>query len=235
MLPQSEQLLILNQMFFDLENKKLTDPKIVNVQQNKIMPDGISEAARKYSMLMNEELDNVFKEQISNKEMIKGKIATVLGFAGLTAKIIGTQLLKSGLLWIFITISTAIAVFIGIVSLSCIIGVVIVGIVIYLAKLLIKYLGKKLKENPQIKYEFMEGVIKLINRFKKTPVESLNYENILDDYQQMKYQELSNLGKTKNSKYKVKLEYFREMFIKIVDIDSAYDDFGVFEVYNELM
>ena len=235
LVPAYQKSTIISQLFYDLEEEKLIDPKIINIYTNELSGKGEKKAIKRYAMIMDNEMDEIFKKFMSDKEMVKGKVATVLRYAGISAKVIGSQLLKRGVLWIFIALTTAVAVLLGIVTIAAIITAVIIGLVIYLLRIAFRAIAKYLHENPMIKYQFVSGLSNFIAKFRKKSFEGLDFRKILNYYEQNKKQEISAFfdNHTKKKKMKDRIDIFKNIFFELIDMDQYLETPIVFEVFDQ--
>jgi hypothetical protein len=236
-IPDNTKESIFSRLFQDLQNKPLVDKKIINIQTRRLAKEGQSEGIRKYVMFMNDEMDVIFKEQRSKKEMIKGKVRTVFKYAKISAAVVAVELRDNGLMWIFFALASALSVFVGIGYVSVVISLVILGVVFALFQMISYALKKEISKHPNIMKEFMQGVVGLINRFRKNKVESLDYEAILEDHRNVMNKELMLMNKKMDDKVveECRLEYFKEMFLKIVDMDVDYNSIDLVQVYNDFV
>lgn len=235
-LSMEKKIAIINQLFYDLQGEVLIDEKILNIQENTLTQNGLKEAVKKYDMLMNNELDKIFKNQLSEKHMIKSKITSILGYAGLGIKEMIIELFEKGIQWIFLSLATALTVYIGFFALSVIVSSIILGLIGLLIALFVWALQKKVFNNPNLKFEFFEGLTKFIQMFKGKKIARLDFRTELNEYQSLKKKELDSTYEKKNIDFdNDRIRYFKSVFEHIIDFDQYLDDSYMFEVYNQLI
>jgi hypothetical protein len=238
-IPQQDQLLTVKQVFKDLVEEPFKDNKMINFHTGEFAEDGLEQAVCNYDMLMNEEMDEFFKLQLSQKEQIKSKIITILSYAGIGIKFILEIVVKQGFKILFVTLASALALFITITCLPGILAVLIIGLVALIIKLVYNAIGNSIRNNPEMRYNFMKEISRFISKFTSKEIETLDYKEILNDNINENLKNKLALRKkvfeSTPAKKTDRTQYFKQRFIEAIQMSVSSESIDFIDVYNGLM
>lgn len=238
-IPDSDQLAVVKQIFKDLREDSFTDLKMINMETGQFSPGGVEQAVLNYDMFMNEEYDEIFKIQLSDREKLKNKIATVLSYAGISGKFILKNVLKVGFKVLFVSLAAALAVFITVSIVPGLLSILIIGLAVLLIKLVYNWVGHLIRKNAHLRNDFMRGLSRFISRFTSKQIETLDYNSILNETtnelmkKKMAEAESQNAELTQVNLDRTK--YFKEKFAQIIQMTITSDSIDYIDVYDGLM
>lgn len=236
---EHEQLVVVKQIFKDLREDTFTDSKMINIQTGEFSPGGVEQAVLNYDLFMNEEFDEIFKLQLSDREKLKSKIATVLNYAGISGKFVLTNAVKTGFKVLFVSLAGALAVFITVSLLPGILSILIIGLVLILIKLVYNWLGNVIRQNAHLRNDFMRGLTRFISKFTSKEIETLDYNQILDETKdEMFTKKMAEAKSQTPEESQVKFDrtkYFRDKFVEIIQMTVTSESIDYIDVYQGLM
>jgi hypothetical protein len=231
-IPENDKINLINELFQDIDGNPLHDTNII-ISKN-LTEHGVEYAVNSYNMRMSAEINKIFKQQMSQKEKIKGIANTVLSYVGLSCKTILKKLSEIGAKKIFMLIIASFASVIMVSFLPFLLSLVVVLVAAVILKLLSVWLGAAWK-----KYEFqiMEGISDFISKFSNKEIKSLDYNVILEEYEQNEWQTLLKLKKLKKPEddKEDKTKHFKEKFIEAIQMSIDEDTIKYSNIYEHLM
>jgi hypothetical protein len=233
---ESEQVGILKYLLRDLKGFAFSDNKIFNNDLTQFAnDDSLLLGIKTYVMYMETEIDTIFHEQIKGVSYIKRKVMSVLSFVGIEIKYLTKTFITGGVKKVLILLTAALSIIFHVVTVA----VVVVAIISYIVFLIMKYMLKGLKailaKFPSAKNDFFSWVSHLMTVYgPNKPVESLNFEEILDDFQAEIKSKLSSSGNVESEeKWEERVDQFKNLFDKVTENDDLKDLENVIQVYDE--
>ena len=210
------QTMLMKKMYQDLEQRPLEDPQVIDPYDYGLVENGMQQWVLNYSVLYNQNLDFIFKNQITPVEEEYSIIKTIFECAGFTFELVVQSIEKGTVGLIFKGLTKAI---LSVLSISGVPGVIftfLTKIVEKLTHLFLSWAGSRLAENPWIVKAFNEGKINLLALFTKSDMEYLDIEESL--------QEALDLEQPDEEKQDNDVvENFQQLFYRMVEVESCYD------------
>ena len=221
-LKQSQQETLIVQMFNDIQNKPFFFPDIIDPSTNALTSNGIEEAVKNYVLLVNNKLDLIFEDQINGTdEQYDSWYYTICTYAGFTKDIVIKALRKTGLGLIFKGLLTAILAFFSIAHVPVILVAFLGAFLVYITDLFISWLNPNFDHVDSYMPNFNLEIAKLYARFAQTPIDSLEYDEVLKEAEDAEY-EKEKQDLLEHEEDDDRLEFFSKQFEEIISINRSF-------------
>ena len=226
-LPKSDQILLEKQIYKDLDKLPYNEDNFNDEQNGDFMLTGLEKSMNNYVIMVNTEIDNIFKEQRSSEiDQNKTWFNSIIQTAGVSAEFLWSIFKKGSMSIMFKLITVSILAFFSVTHVAAFALVFITAFLSYFYTLLISWIGNKLYEYSWVLDEISEGIADIYSSFAKDRVDSLEFDEILKHEQTMEYKKLIDEKKSKQKEKEETIEVFKKNFNQIwaEQVEVMYDN-----------
>ena len=221
--PEAYQRRLIGRLMADLLGRPYRDPQMIDPQSGLLTEDALERSKNSYVMMVNKEIDLVFRKQLSGDDMSESWFYSILSFVGFSKEVL-RHFVKNGIIkQLMHSLSQAIMSFLSLVYIPFLLSLFLNGLLSLIYDLFYSWVEPQMENFAEMAREFNQGLIDIYVTFIEAPVDSLDVDAALAEASETEYQRVaSEEAKEEPKEQTDRVEYYSAKLEEIMSIKNEF-------------